>query len=145
MKHLPAWQQEEYRRLKEKIAEKEKVLQGSRTKAMDPLKDPICTNRLENIETKTERTTLFDQCNTHSESHSEMVQGDIRPNGKMNDISTEEDPVLEKCIAQFADNGSNVNKNNKNDASYLSENSNNEKNYNTLLRFAKHCINFIAC
>lgn len=37
LKHLPAWQQEEYRRLKKKIAEKEKVLQITRSKVLEPL------------------------------------------------------------------------------------------------------------
>ncbi|CAH1390577.1 unnamed protein product [Nezara viridula] len=43
LKHLPAWQQEEYKRLKKKIAEKEKVLQVTRSKIIEPSKDTnIC-------------------------------------------------------------------------------------------------------
>lgn len=39
LKHLPAWQQEEYKRLKKKIAEKEKVLQVTRSKIIEPSKE----------------------------------------------------------------------------------------------------------
>ncbi|XP_073996739.1 uncharacterized protein isoform X3 [Rhodnius prolixus] len=37
LKHLPAWQQEEYRRLKKQIAEKEKVLKAAKEKVLLPL------------------------------------------------------------------------------------------------------------
>lgn len=39
MKHLPAWQQEEYKRLKIQIAEKERLLEATRSKIIEPRKD----------------------------------------------------------------------------------------------------------
>lgn len=56
MKHLPAWQQEEYKRLKKKIAEKEKVLQVTRSKIIEPSKE----SNVYNVSSEGKDSTISD-------------------------------------------------------------------------------------